>query len=199
MKSHRLRRASRNRIRSAAVERYDDLNFHCLWWQTCVKVRLEFKFGSFVIHIFCRVVNTVRWCSNLVTSLLWWKVVSMTAPIAPMIRLTSVCRMNNYDSCSERTAVTWFCCEKMYEIPSTSNEVRCLIQCWQWRDQSRLASICWISEYSPTERGSGTKRRPFCSNTFWNWNVTVASAARQRQWLEKEKYKRPLFKQKYWG
>lgn len=32
-----------------------------------------------------------------------WKVVSMTSLVAGMIFLTSVCGMNNYESCSERT------------------------------------------------------------------------------------------------
>lgn len=42
----------RSAYSTAALSNNDDLNSHCLWWQTCVKVRLEFKFGSFVIYFF---------------------------------------------------------------------------------------------------------------------------------------------------
>ncbi|VVC93530.1 unnamed protein product [Leptidea sinapis] len=44
-------------------------------------------------------------------------------------------------------------------------------------------------------RGHDTKLRPFCSDTFQNWNVTVASAADQRQ-CGKEKCIRPYFELK---
>lgn len=72
--------SSYSRILGRRLSNDDDLNFHCLWWQTCVKVRLEFKFGSFVIFLFCRVVNTEQWCYNLVPTgpcrCDWWAKVS---------------------------------------------------------------------------------------------------------------------------
>lgn len=100
--------ARHNRISSPALKPNDDLNFHCLWWQTCVKVRLEFKFGSFVIFTFCWAVNMARWCSNLVTSLCWWAVIGIyDFSHVRMMFLTSVCCVNISDSCSK--LAVWLC------------------------------------------------------------------------------------------
>jgi hypothetical protein len=121
--------------------------------------------------LFCRVVNMARWCSNLVTG--WWKVVSMT--LVALIFLTSVCGMNNYESCSKRTDKYYFFNST---VPSTDKN----------RDSWELSGCHWhvwtskveTSAKLPnsSERGLGTKRPPFCSDTFQNWNVTVASALR---------------------
>lgn len=111
---HRLYGAlTHNRI-NAALQQNDDLNFHCLWWQTCVKVRLEFKFGFFVICFFCWVVNTARWCSNLVTSFTDGRLYHDFSCSSDDICDVGMRYMNNYESSFQRSKLFWYLGPRFY-------------------------------------------------------------------------------------